>query len=426
MKKILISLYFILMILAALKSEANCTVSVEVVGAIGAGSFDLIQRAHKQAIKQNCESVLLKVNTPGGSLQSTRLIVELILDSKIPFICLITPEGGHAGSAGAILLQACHVSSGLPVTNIGAATPILGGGAETPKDLRQKMINDTVSWLEGITKLRGRNLQFSKDIVTEAKSTTSEEAVRLKALDFMSKDLGDFLRQSSQKEISVKDQKVKLSAVPEIIDFKSDLRNEILSFTSNPEFAYLIFMGSLALLYAELTHPGLIVPGVVGGIGLVVSLVAFHQLNVEWGGVGLIFLGLVLLFAEMFVPSFGALGVGGIISLFLGSLFLFDAENSGYTLPLSVILPTILTLGLILLGLGSLFYKGLKRKNPTADQELQRQLAQVVHLEKDQKSGQILVGGDHWRFQSDVVLNLNDEVKILKRNGLTLVVEPKK
>lgn len=395
------------------QAQATCTVAVTINEAISASTVDYLERAEHRALKQKCESLLVRLNTPGGSLQSTRLIVERILASPIPYACLITPQGGHAGSAGAIILQACHVNGGVTATNVGAATPILGTGENTPEDLRKKLINDTVSWLEGVTKLRGRNLKFAKEIVTEAKALSSEDAHKEKALDILAKDEEDFLKQAAERSV----------VIGHLEEFSPDLRYKILSFVADPEFAYLLFMGSLALLYVEITHPGLIAPGVIGGMGLVLSLVAFHKLAVVWGGLALIVLGVAFLVLEIFLPSFGVLGIGGLISVFVGSLFLFDAQATGYTLPLSLISSVVGILGVIFLGIGYLALKTLRLKSMDVDADLKSAEGVVISIEGNGHSGQIQIMGETWKFVSEDSLVLGSRVHVTARQGLTLNVK---
>lgn len=392
-----------------------CTLVATVDTAISAGTSDYLERVQKRAEEKNCSSIFLRLNTPGGSLQSTRIIVENILASKIPYYCLITPQGGHAGSAGAIILQACHLNGGLNATNVGAATPVLGGGGEMPEDLRKKMINDTVSWLEGMTKLRGRNLEFSKEIVTEAKALSSEEAHKEKALDILAHTEEEFLTKAQEKGF----------AVGELLDFPQDLRAKVLNFVADPEFAYLIFMGSLGLLYLELSHPGLIAPGVLGAMGLLLSLVAFHKMAVVWGGLGLILLGVVFLALEIFIPSYGILAIGGLVGIFLGSVFLFDTAATGYTLPMGLILSVVLVLGSFVLGMAYLALKSLRFKSGDSDSDLQSNAGFVVSIHDDGKKGQVQILGEIWNFTSDESLHLNDEVRVLERTGLTLKVKKK-
>lgn len=414
--------------LSALAQELpldKCTVAVTIREGIGAATLDYFARAEAHAAEKKCGSILVRMNTPGGNLQSTRLIVERILASPIPYLCLISPPGGHAGSAGAIILLACHVNGGLTATNIGAATPILGNGGETPKDLRSKMINDTVSWLEGIVGLRGRNLEFAKEIVTEAKAVSAEEAKKLKALDIVTGNEQEFLKAATGRTVIVGDKKETTVEVGPLIEFTPDLRYQILNFTADPEIAYLIFMGSIALLYAEITHPGLVAPGVIGGIGLILSLVAFHKLEVFWGGLALIVLGIIFLVAEVFVTSFGILGVGGIISFVVGSVLLFDKDVTGYALPWGLIGGVALVFATVILGLGSLAFKTLRRGQRDTDFDLKNKNVKVVSVGSEGHSGQVEILGEVWKFTSDQEIKLTDPVEVLGREGLTLHIRKK-
>lgn len=418
---------FLFLIFAVLmgggRADASCTLSVTIQEAITASTLDYLERAQQQALQGQCSSIFVRMNTPGGSLQSTRLIVERILASPIPYVCLISPSGGHAGSAGAIILQACHVNGGLPATNIGAATPILGGGAEMPEDLRKKLINDTVSWLEGVTKIRNRSLEFSRDIVTEAKALSSEEAHKQKALDIMAGNEKDFLEKAQGRLVQLGEKAEQSVVIGDLQEFSPDLRYKILNFVADPEFAYILFMGSLALLYFEITHPGLIVPGVIGGIGLVLSLVAFHKLDVAWGGMALILLGLAFLVLEIFVTSFGALGIGGLVALFVGSVFLFDARTTGYTLPISLISAVVGTIAVFFFGLGYLALKTLRHRSRDTDTDLQNSEGVVMAVDENGHSGQIQILGEIWKFVSEDPLSVGDRVNVTARQGLTVNVK---
>jgi membrane-bound serine protease (ClpP class) len=402
-----------------------CTVGVTIREGIGAATLDYLTRAENFAAEKKCGSILVRMNTPGGSLQSTRLIVERILASPVPYLCLISPPGGHAGSAGAIILMACHVNGGLTATNIGAATPILGNGAEAPKDLRNKMVNDTVSWLEGIVGLRGRDLQFAKEIVTEAKAVSAEEAKKLKALDFVTNNEQEFLHAAQGHKIILGEKKESTVEVGPLVEFAPDLRYQILNFTADPEIAYLLFMGSIALLYAEITHPGLVAPGVIGGIGLVLSLIAFHKLEVFWGGLALILLGIAFLVAELFVASFGVLGIGGVISFVVGSVLLFDRDITGYSLPWTLIGGVTLVVVAILLGLGGMALRTVRRRRKDTDHDLKTKTVKVVSVEPGGLVGQVEILGEVWRFRSDHEIQLADQVEVLSREGLTLHIKKK-
>lgn len=405
------------------KAQAACTLAITVNDPISAATLDYFERAQKRAHDENCDSVFVRMNTPGGNLQTTRMIVENILASPIPYLCLITPTGGHAGSAGAIILQACHVNGGLSATNIGAATPISAGGDKIPDDLRKKLINDTVSWMAGVTKLRGRNLKFSEEIITEARALTSEEAHEQKALDILSTTEVDFIKQAEGRKTLLNEEKETVVKTGDLKEFNPDLRYKVLSFIADPEFAYLLFMGSLGLLYVEITHPGLIAPGVIGGIGLIFSMIAFHKLNVTLGGLALILLGIGFLIAEIFVPSFGILGVGGLIAVFVGSVFLYDTAATGYSLPLPMVFAVVGTLAVFFLSVGFIALKTLRLKRQDSDADLKEAEGKVVKISENTHSGQIHIMGETWNFVSEDPMQVGDRVHVTSRDGLTLTVK---
>lgn len=402
--------------------KAVCTLALTVSGPITAGSFDYLQRAQVRAERENCKSILLRINTPGGSLQTTRLIVEQMLASEIPYLCLISPTGAHAGSAGAIILQACHVSGGLQATHLGAATPVLGTGEVMGEDMRNKIVNDTVSWVRGLAELRHRDGNFAEEIVTKAKAVGSREAAQMKALDFSVETEKEFLEKAQGTKVTGVDKKTISVEVGELQEYLPEMRSRLLGFVADPEFAYLLFMGSLGLLYVEITHPGLIAPGVIGGIGLVISLVAFHKLDASWAGFALLVLGLAFLIAEIFFTSYGVLALGGLVSLFMGSIFLFE-PGSGYQLSLKLIAITVLILSLVVLPLIYLAWKTLRLRKNDADTDMMKRAGIVRSISADGLSGQLEVLGEFWNFVSKDPLTVGDSVQILARDGLTLTVK---
>lgn len=400
-----------------------CTAEIEVTDIIGPATFDLLQRGEKFAAQEKCASILLLINTPGGSLDSTRRIVELIVNSTRPYLCLVAPSGGHAGSAGAIILQACHVNGALTGTNLGAATPVTMGG-EVPEDLRKKILNDTRSWLDSLTKLRKRNQQFGRDIILEAKAVTAEEALKLKAIDFVGGSKEEFLKFAAGRSVQMSESRLEKVETGPIHSFILDVRYKLLSILTDPQLAYLLLLGSLGLLYFEMTHPGTMIAGVTGAVGLIVAMIALHKLEVEYGGLALILLGITMLVAELFVPSFGALGVGGIVSFVFGSLFLFDPVKTGYRLPLSLIMPAALIFAGILLGVGFLLLKTRKVKKKGGFEDLLGLSAHVVSLDGNSgREGMIELRGELWKFMSSTPVVLHDTVLVNGYQGLVLKVE---
>lgn len=416
-------LFTILLFSPLLFAAEPCTVQVDVQGVIGPATVDLLKRVQSFAEREGCQSILLTINTPGGALESTRTAVEMILNSKVPYLCLVSPSGGHAGSAGAIILQACHVNGAIHGTNLGAATPV-AMGADLPKDLRQKILNDTRSWLDSLTRLRGRSEKFGQDIILDAKSVTAEEALRLKAIDFAGDSTVDFLKFAKDRKVKLAENKEAVVQTGEIKNFPLDTRYKVVSIATDPEFAYMLLIGSLGLLYFEVTHPGTVIPGVAGAVGLIIAMVAMNKLDVEWGGLILIFLGMGMLIAEIFLPTFGVIGVGGIVALLLGSIFLFDpVKTGGYRLPLGLIIPTVLFFGVFFAVVSVLVYRTRRVKKRGGYDDLLGLEAKVVRVDGGSPhSGFIELRGETWKFESESELKMNELVKVTGYRGLVLHV----
>ncbi len=322
-------------------------------------------------------------------------------------------------------MLACHVSGALKTTNIGAATPVSGGGAEIPEDLRKKLIEDTRSWVESLSELRGRSREFAEKIVTEAQALSATEAQRARAIDFVGDTLEDFLEYARGRDVEISDSRRALVDVGPLNEFSQDLRYHVLDQLTDPQVAYMMLMGSLGLLYFELTHPGAIVPGVVGGVGLLVSLVSLHKLDVWWGGLLLMVLGMVLLVAEAFTPSFGFLGVGGLVSFLLGSIFLYNPMSTGYVLPLGFLLPILLIFSVAVAGVAYMAYQTRSVKKTTGASSLVGQQGVVVSVDTlIGKSGQGRILGELWQLQSDQKLQPGDSFRVLRVKGLVLEVTP--
>ena len=406
-------------------AAANCSLELQIDNPIGVAVYDYIERGQDTAISSSCTSILLLVNTPGGVMKTTRLIVERILNSPIPYLCLIYPAGAHAASAGAIIMQACHVAGAIESTSIGAATPVQGGGQDIAEDMKKKVINDTLSWVEGLIEKRGRNKKFGHDMVVEAKSISAKKALEVGAIDFIATSKQHFLQQTEGKEVKLAEGQVTRVQTGPIQPFYRGIRFKVLDIFTEPFLIYIIFMGSLFLLYYEMTHPGMFLPGVVGLMGIVISLMSFHKLDVSWTGLLLVLIGVAFMFGEMFVPSFGALGIGGIISFLLGGVLLFDENKFGYELPfMGAVIPVALGFGLLMILLGRIalktrhlpwFHYG---KNNLLDDK-----GVVISIAKKGKC-KVSLDGSIWNAISDSQVSLDQEVIVKKVEKLTLYVTP--
>ena len=394
----------------------KCTTELVVDGVISSATLDSLQRALEVTEKKECSSLVLLINTPGGLLLSTRKIVELILDSPVPVLCLVHPSGAHAGSAGAIILQACHVNGAVQATNIGAATPILGAGGKASEDLRKKMINDTTSWLDSLTGLRKRNKQFGRDIITKAKSVSGKDGFQIGAIDFYGSSKEDFLKFSHGVKVKLSKNVTHFVKIGPLEPIPLGIRHHVVSFVTDPEIAYLMFTGSLLLLYFELTHPGMVVPGVIGAMGLILSLTGMHKLNFEWGGLILLLLGIVFMVLEALTAvGFGFLGLGGAVSFIVGSFFLFDPAE-GVNLPYSTIFFVSFLFISISLGVAYLAFTSLHRRKNDEHLWIGSQ-AKVV------KEGWIEIKGELWKYRSKNNLEKGDIVKIIGYSGMVFNVE---
>ena len=404
-----------------------CTVEIEMTGTIGLSSLDMLKKGLDRVKEKNCQSLLVNINTPGGSLQTTRMIVEEILNSPVPVLCFITPSGAHAGSAGAIIMQACHVNGAMRATNLGAATPITGDGKDMPEDLRKKMLNDTTSWLDGITELRGRNKQFGREIITEAKAVSATEAEKLGAIDFVADRKLDFLQFAENRTVKMSENKEQKVVVGDLETITPNFRDKFLAMITDPQIAYLLFMASLGLIYFEITHPGTMVAGVVGGIALVISMVALHKMDVQYGGLLLLLIGVALMIAESLVASFGILGIGGIAAFIAGSLFLFDPQTpGGYSLPLDIIIITSVVMGGLMLAVAYMAFNTRNVRRKGSYDDLLGENGVIVTVKDNKRSGQMEIAGETWKFRATEDVDVEQTVYVNGFKGLTLIVGSKK
>ena len=411
-------------------SKSKCTLELKIEETITVATLDIIERAMRTVEKKNCSSLLLLINTPGGVLHTTRKIVDRILNANFPVLCLIHPAGAHAGSAGAIIMQACHVNGGIDPSNIGAATPITGGGKDINKDLRKKMLNDATSWLDSLTELRKRNKKFGREIITEAKAVSSKEAYKTGAIDFVGKTKEEFLVFAEGREVLIKAGKSHIVQVGEVQPFHLGFRHQFISLITNPQITYLLFSGSLILIYFEITHPGLGAPGIIGTIGLIISFMGMHQLDFSWAGLILLFLSIALFLAEIFISGFGIFGALSIVTFALGSFLLFDpSKTGGVDIPTFLIISITGLFSLIMATITWLAWSTLKLKKSKASDDFINKNewpVEIVKLNKDGMSGMVFIHGENWRFQSHVKVKIGDKVRVLSENQLILQVEPLK
>ncbi|RPJ05965.1 MAG: nodulation protein NfeD, partial [Deltaproteobacteria bacterium] len=312
---------------------------IEVDGIINPATAKFITNAIDQAAQQNAQCLIIQLDTPGGLMESMRLIVKKTLTSTVPVVVYVAPSGARAASAGVFITMAANIAVMAPSTHIGAAHPVSLGEGKENKTMTEKILNDTVSYIKTIAKTRGRNADWGEKAVVKSVSITEEEAVKLNVVDFISPDVRDLLARIDGKVIKLDGGLTRTLQTKGVQPRSIEMswRYKILDIISNPTIAYILLMLGIYGIFFELSNPGAILPGVVGGIFLILAFYALQMLPVNFAGLALILFAIILFIAEIKVVSHGLLAVGGVISLLLGSLMLIESPAEYMKISLTVI-----------------------------------------------------------------------------------------
>lgn len=404
-------------------------------GSIGPATADHIERNIVLAAERKAELVILSMDTPGGLDSSMRDIVKAILDSSVPVVGYVSPGGARAASAGTYILYASHVAAMAPATNLGAATPVKIGGIPTPtgkgdkqKDeeggalsaSERKIINDAAAYIRGLAERHGRNAKWAEQAVREGVSLTATEALQEQVIDLVASDLGDLLAQLDGRKVVVGGIEKTLStdglAIERVI---ADWRSRLLSVITDPNVAYILLLIGIYGLIFELSNPGAIVPGVVGAIALLLALYAFQILPINYAGLALIILGIAFMVSEAFMPSFGILGLGGVVAFVAGSVILFRAENLAISIPL--IAGTALVSAVFFIWVIGRFVRLRRRRAKTGEEEMLGSVG--VALQAFEEAGRVRVHSESWQALAERPVNKGQRVRVVAVDGLTLKVE---
>jgi membrane-bound serine protease (ClpP class) len=414
-------------------------VLVRLEGAIGPAAKDYVSKALERAREVAAQLVILQIDTPGGLDSSTREIVRDIIASPVPVACYVAPSGARAASAGTYILYACHIAAMAPGTNVGAATPIQIGGVplmpsedkkkddeakDKPKNAAEmKAVNDSIAYLRSLAEMRGRNVEWAEAAVRDAASISSAEALKIGVIDIMATNTTDLLKQLDGRSVEASFGTTTLATTGmALMPYDPDWRTRLLAVITNPNVAYILLLIGVYGLLLEFYNPGTFVAGITGAICLFLGLYALNLLPINYAGFALLGLGIVLMVSEAFVPSFGALGLGGTIAFVVGSVMLMDTDAPGFTVNRMLVgsIATV-TSGLFLFVM-MLLLKARRRAVTTGLEEMVSSRGEVVDWSGS--GGHVRVHGEIWKARSDTPLEAGRPVVIRGIHGLTVDVAP--
>ena len=417
----------------------------EVSGAIGVATVRQLTRAIERAQAEQAGALIMRLDTPGGLVSSTRELIKLMIASPVPIVVYVAPSGARAASAGTFLVYASHVAAMAPGTNLGAATPIEIGGLpglpqprreEPSKDekgadrvqpqtaAQRKAINDVVALLRSLAQLRGRNAEFAEKAVSEAATMTASEAVKAGVVDVMAVSVDDLLAQIDGRKVAAGGKETILATKgtkAEVIE--PDMRTRLLSVISDPNVAFILLMVGFYGLILEFWNPGSFVPGTLGGISLILALIALTALPVNYGALGLLVLGIGLMVGEALTPGIGVLGIGGALAFGVGAYFLFEGAGSDIEIAVSLplIIGTMLTTAALIFGVVAAAMQARRRPAAAGAEQMIGARARVVDWQGE--GGHVRAEGEIWAARSQQPLQAGATVRVVGRDGLTLLVE---
>lgn len=418
-------------------------------GAIGPASADQVHRTLERAAQARAQLVVLQMDTPGGLDTAMRSIIKDILAAPMPVAGFVAPQGARAASAGTYILYASHIAAMAPATNVGAATPVAigmpspGGGTEPPArpasgaasnpateaghdTMAAKRVNDAAAYLRSLAQLRGRNIAWAEQAVRESVSLSAADARARQVIDLVAADVPDLLRQLDGRVVALgaagsRSVTLATSKAPVVL-VETDWRGHVLAVISDPSLALVLMMMGVYGLLFEFMNPGAVAPGVIGGLCLLLALWGLQMLPINYAGLGLILLGTVFFIAEAFVPSYGALGIGGVIAFALGALLLVDSEVPGLRVPLALVVGLTLASAAAVIGTASMAARARRRPLASGATPLIGSTGEV--MEFDGSEGWAALAGERWRVRAAAALQPGQRVRVTRIDGLTLDVAP--
>jgi membrane-bound serine protease (ClpP class) len=423
---VFITFSFVLLLVAGIwgyTQEKAPILMIEVDGIINPATAKFITNAIDEAARQNAQCLIIELDTPGGLMESMRMIVKKILTSTVPVVVYVGPSGARAASAGVFITMAAHIAAMAPSTHMGAAHPVSLGEGKENKTMSEKIVNDTVSYIKTIAKTRGRNADWAEKAVVKSVSITEEEAVKLNVVDFISPDIQDLLARIDGKVIKLEGgiTRTLSSKGVQPRSVQMSWKYRFLDIISNPSIAYILLMLGIYGIFFELSNPGAILPGVVGGIFLILAFYSLQMLPINFAGLALILFAVVLFIAEIKVVSHGLLAVGGVISLFLGSLMLIESPADYMKISLSVIIPAVLVSAAFFIFAVTMAIKARLKRPTTGTEGLVGEIGVAAMALTPE--GKISVHGEFWNAISDQTIERGERVQVIEVNHLKLKVK---
>ncbi|WP_279244525.1 NfeD family protein [Candidatus Litorirhabdus singularis] len=418
---------------------------IDIEGAIGPATADHMIRGLEQAEAADAELVLIRIDTPGGLDLSMRDMIKAILAARVPVVGYVSPGGARAASAGTYLLYATHIAAMAPGTNLGAATPVQIGGPSLPRmpsaeeggqpgqatpavgksPMEHKIVNDAVAYIQSLSQLRGRNAEWAERAVREGASLSAEDALQMGVIDLMADSVAELLDELDGRVVEVAGSAVTLvTAELAIVRHSVDWRSEFLGVITNPNIAYMLMLAGIYGLLIEFYNPGVGLPGVIGAVCLLLALYALQLLPVSYAGLGLILLGVALMTAEAFAPSFGILGPGGIVAFVFGSIMLMDTDLPGYQIAMPMIAAfTVFSVGILVVALG-LILKARRQELVSGLDHLLGVSAEIEYVRDNVAWARL--DGELWEVSCDTRLAPHDPIVVDAIDGVTLLVSKQK
>jgi len=389
---------------------------------VNPGVEAFIKYAIDESAEDGAECLVILLDTPGGLMTSMRGIAQAILNSPVPIVVYVYPSGAQAASAGVFVTVAADIAAMAPGTNIGAAHPVTASGGDVPSTMNEKVINDMLAFARSLAVQRGRNAEWLEDAIRESVSITAQEAYDKNVIDLVADDLPSLLKRLDGWEIQRKGvTKVLHTKGIEERRIDPSMQHKVLRAISNPNIAYILLMIGLAGLYFELSQPGAILPGVIGGISLILALYALQTLPVNYAGFLFILLAIIFFMVEINVASYGLLGLAGVLSLTLGSLMLFGTPGPVSGLAWSVLIPTVLTVSGFFVAVASLAFRAQRRQPQTGAEVLIGLIAEV--REDLTPEGKVFVYGELWNAEADEQIAAGEQVQVVAVDNLKLKVK---